>query len=155
MIEYLFDGLIFAFVLMALYLSNQPKRTAIAVCLLVSVFAFPINELIPLGLRYSSLAVLESMSAVVLLYFSFGVSQENKKFFYLMISFLMVSVVNNAILIPLVKYANIDAFDYYTYCYQAIAIAHVLTMLAFSDVLGNTIRSIRDNFSIRFGGFYN
>lgn len=153
--EYLFDGIIFSLILFCLIKAKEPKQTALLVCVFVSLGGYLINELVPPKFLYSTLAIMESIGAIALMFLSFGVNDKNRKFFYLMIGFLVVSVLNNGLLMPIYKYVNIGSFSIYTYCYQMIAIAHVLTMLAFSDVIGNLIRSIRDNYINGFGGFHN
>jgi len=145
--EYLFDGIIFSLILFCFIKAKEPKQTALLVCVFVSLAGYAINELVPLKFLYSTLAIMESIGAVALMFLSFGVSTKNRKFFYLMTGFLIASVLNNGLLMPMYKYGSIGSFDIYTYCYQTIAIAHVLTMLAFSDVLGNIIRSIRDSYN--------
>lgn len=146
-LTYLFDGAIFALALTAFLLSKEPKQTAILVCLFVSIIGAFINITFPIEYIYSSLGILEAIGFLVLLVLSLGVSSHHKVFFNLMMAFLFISVANNCILIPLYKYYNVGSFSIYTYCYQAIAIAHVLTMLAFSDVIGSSIRNMRNTFS--------
>ncbi len=147
LLTYLFDGAIFALVLAAFLLSKEPKQTAILVCVYVSLFAFLINATLPVEYIYSSLAILEAVGAAFLISFMHRVDEANRRFYAVMAAFLTVSVAFNCILIPLYKYANIGTFSIYTYCYQGTAIAHVLTMLAFSDVIGSSIRNLRDTFS--------
>lgn len=153
--EYLFDGIIFSAILFCFIKSSEPKTTAILVCVFVSLFGGIINKFMPLNFVYSTHAIMESLGAAYLVFLSFGVDKKNKMFFYLMAGFLVASVLNNGLLIPIHKYADIGSFSIYTYCYQTIAIAHVFTMLAFSNVIGNILRTIRDSVFIWGNSFHN
>lgn len=153
--EYLFDGVIFSAILFCFIKSSEPKRTALLVCVFVALSGYIINEHVPIQYVFSTQAIMESFGAAYLAYLSLGVNKKNKMFFYLMTGFLVASVLNNGLLMPIYKYANIGTFDIYTYCYQTIAIAHVFTMLAFSNVIGNILRTIRDSVFIWGNSFHN
>lgn len=141
--EYLFDGLMFSIILFCFIRAKEPKQTALLVCLFVSLFGYLINQVSPVNYLYSSLAIAESLGAAIIMVLSFGVDRKNKVFFYLMSGFLAASVINNGLMMPLYKYTDMGSFQVYSLCYQAIAVCHVLTMLAFSDVIRNTIRGVR------------
>ena len=141
--EYLFDGLIFALILFCFISAKEPKQTALLVCLFVSLFGYFINQVSPVNYLYSSLAIAESIGASIIMLLSFGVDRKNKVFFYLMSGFLTASVINNGFMMPLYKYTDMGSFQIYSLCYQAIAACHVLTMLAFSDVIRIAIRGVR------------
>ena len=143
MMEYFFDGIIFAIILFCFISAKEPKQTALLVCLLVALSGHICNQYLGVEYLYSSLAIAESIGAASIMMMSFKVSQGNKTFFYLMSGFLTASVINNGLLVPAYKYAGVGSFHVYTICYQAIAVCHILTMLAYSDVIRNAVGAFR------------
>ena len=141
--EYFFDGLIFAIILFCFISAKEPKQTALLVCLLVALTGHVINQYFAVEYLYSSMALVESFGAYLMLILARGVGEKNKKFFYLMSAFLYASVVNNAFLMPIYKYTDILTFQIYSLCYQSIAVCHVLVMLAYSDVIRDAVGSVR------------
>ena len=138
--DYLFDGIIFSLILLAVSLSKEPKRTAIIICIFVSLTGFFLNKYAPIEVLYSGLYFAEFMGAMMLIVLAYGVPDKiERRFFYLMSGLLLVSGSLSLFLTQ-----GLVDFGLYTYCYQGISIAHVLTMLALSDGLSKFFRDSRD-----------
>lgn len=146
----LFDIGIFLGVLFAMLFSSQPKRSAMAVCVLVSLAGlisgasvqyFSVPDLI-----YPIQSINEVSGALLLIALSRRLKKKkDRTFFYLMSGFLMTSCSLNSIYIPI--YINVEAMEFWPYllAFKSVAVVHVITMLWFADGITNSVRNIRNN----------
>ena len=146
----LFDIFIFLGVLLAMLFSSQPKKTAMAICLAVSLFGLGISA----GTMYYQVpdmifplqAVNEVCGALLILGLSRQLqARKEKTFFIMMAGLLLMSSALNSIFPPIYIRVETMTFTPYLVLFKTIAVLHVFTMMMFADGITNFARSIRDN----------
>jgi hypothetical protein len=146
----LFDIFIFLGVLLAMLFSSQPKKTAMAICLAVSLFGLGISAgamyyQVP-DMIYPLQAVNETCGALLILALSRQLQERKEKnFFMMMAGLLVMSSALNSIYPPIYIRVETMTFTPYLVLFKTIAVLHVFTMLMFADGITNLARSIRDN----------
>ena len=146
----LFDIGIFLGVLFAMLFASYPKKSAMAVCVAVSLFGLGIGATtqyyaIP-DMIFPLQAVNETCGALLILALSRKLRDKKEKdFFYLMAGLLVLSSALNSIYPPIYIRVESMTFEPYLFAFKSIAVLHVITMLMFADGITNFVRSIRDN----------
>lgn len=131
-------------VLLGLYARfKEPKRTAVLVCVYVAIVGFFANIYLPVETIPSVLGIIESFGFVYLFMYSRRLGRKDKQFFGAMAYFLLVSALIN---IDMLAYFQLigdpKLFDVYTVCSRTVAALHIITMLAYSDVLSDFLQTI-------------
>ena len=146
------DGFLLVGILAAMLLSSEPKKSAIALVLMISAFVTLIDYLFSGWVVMYLTSIMESMAAILLLSYSRKlVVAKDRLFFYMMAAFLLTSA--STIVVCRVLYRlDIDYLhsDYVLVSYT-IALSHLLMMISFSDGIGSAIRNMRNTFSIHRG----
>lgn len=144
-----FDIGILLAVLFAMLLSSMPKKLAMFICLVVTAIGLATNAAIGAGYLaetfiYRIAGITESMAAFLLILIGWRViNPKEAKFFFIMAGFLMASSALNSVYIPIFLYTDYLNYEFYTFGFHIVAILHVLTMFAYSDGIGKTLRNIR------------
>lgn len=134
-----FDVLIFLGTLAAMLMATMPKRAVMASILLVTIWAMIFNSFFDGWSAFFALSMTEGMVAIAIIMWSrFQKFQADRRFFYIMAAFLWIS----AATVPLFRYDVIN-FKEYIALAQGLAVAHVLSMLMFSDGIRNLARNLR------------
>ena len=128
-----FDAGIFLGILLAMLLSEQPKRAGMAFCALVSLSIMGANALLDGWPLYIAIAQVE----LITFFGFFAVSRssvvKSRMFFKIMALMFLVSSCNTWSLIHFRAIEGI--YSAYVIAFHSIAVAHVALMLGFSDGL--------------------
>lgn len=147
-----FDGFMLVGILAAMLLSCEPKKSAIALVLIISASVTLIDYLFSGWIVMYLTSLMESMAAITLLSYSRRLlDARDRLFFYMMAAFLLISAATVVVCRVLYR-LDIDYLhgDYVMVSY-AIALSHLLMMISFSDGIGSAIRNLRNTFSIHRG----
>jgi len=144
-----FDGLIFIAILLALLLSDQPKRAAVALCTIALVLMIALDSLIK-GWAFYYLAVFIEVSAALILMNVANTKlriRENRMYFRALAAFFLIS---GGIALAFITDLIVAHRDYVFYSH-AIAVAHVAFMVVYSDGTRNALGTLADWFTHRDG----
>ena len=131
--------------------SDMPKRAVIAAIVLMTLCAMIYNSFFSGWMAFYALSMSESMLAVAITMWSkFQKEAKDRRFFYIMAGFLLTS----AAIVPLFRYDVLTFTEYLTVA-QGVAVAHVLTMLTYSDGIRHLARNLRSHGTNRRSGFFN
>lgn len=138
-----FDVFVFLAILLAMLLSRQPKRTAVALCALVTVVLMAIDHFSSGWIYYYSAIVIEFSALVVLLALARRYKKyQDRLFFRIMAAFLWGSTLVSV----LFTFGYITEHSaYYEYA-SMVAFMHVVFMLVYSDGFRIACGNIRDSF---------
>lgn len=144
--------------LLAMLASNEPKRSAISVCVTVAWLGVVLNtlannEILDSAMVFPLYSAVEFLGAMVILDFLKGLREKrDRDFMFYMSGLLVASAALNSIYIFIYMRTELLTFDAYTVAFQTIASIHVLLMLANADGLTNAFRSFRDSVNRYRGG---
>lgn len=148
-----FDLFLALGILLAMFLSEQPKRAVVAFVVLVQLVGVINDYLIPSGwLDYYIGSILESIGAMVIIFCTtYARNRFERGYFLLNAAFLWAS----AAIVPLFRYDIIVYHSDYVFYSQMVASLHLLAMLILSDGIRNFARSINDILSSNRSGISN
>lgn len=138
-----FDLFIPIGILLAMFLSSEPKRSAIAFVVVINIAITATTYFMATGWAEFYLAsMLESSGAIILVLAAMRLKvRKERMFFYLMAGMLLAS----SLMVPLFKYDVIVQHSSYMFISELIALIHLTTMLSFSDGIRNFAGNIRDS----------
>jgi len=143
----LFDGFLIVGILLAMGMSSEPKKSAIAVILYASLLGRGLDYFFDGWIVMNMASIVESMGAILLLAYARKLEYKDRIFFRMMSTFLLAS----AALVPLYKYDIIVLHGDYVAISHAIALTHLTFMLIFSDGFGIVARNLRNNLLADWG----
>ena len=139
----MFDAVILLIVLGVYARAREPKRTAVLVCVYVSLVGFYSNLFLTDELLPSVLGISQCFGFIYLFMYSRRLGQKDKNFFGAMAYFLLVSALINIDMLSMFQeMGDPKLLDIYTFCAQTVAALHIITMLAYSDVLRDFLEAI-------------
>jgi len=135
-------------ILLAMLLSQQPKKTAIALCGIISVTLTAVDYFTG-GWIYYYCAIVIEFAAFLLLMVSgrYFKKFEDRVFFRALSAFFLVSAGITAAF----TFEYIAAHKDYVFVSHSVALAHVAFMLGFSDGIRKLARDIRHSLFDRWG----
>ena len=136
-----FDAFLLVGILTAMLLSSEPKKSAIAVVLYISLLGTALDHFFDGWIVMNMASIIESLGAILLLSYARTLQhQKERSFFRLMSAFMLMS----AATVPLYTYDIIVLPGDYIYLSHAIAMAHLTFMVTFSDGFRIVARNMRD-----------
>jgi len=137
-----FDAFVFIGLLVAMYLSSEPKKTSIAVVAYVALIIRALDYFFDGWIVMNMVSITESLGAILLLSYASTLKHHKDRVFFRMMSvFLLVS----AATVPLYRYDIIYLHGDYVAISHAIALTHLTFMMIFSDGIGIVARNLRNN----------
>ena len=147
-----FDALIAVGILVAMLLSSEPKKSAIAAVLYASLTIIGLDYFFDGWIVMNLASMVESMCAILLLNYARRLEyKKDRIFFHMMSTFMLMS----AATVPLYSYDIIVLPGDYVSLSHAIALAHLTFMVTFSDGFRIVARNMRNNIFAHWGGAAN
>lgn len=160
-----FEALLFLGVLLAMILSEMPKKAVVAFVVLIMlsgiwmdntghdylIASYPwLTEM--RWFEYYIASITESIGAIAIMFASrYTKNESERRYFLLNGAFLWAS----AAVVVLFKYDLILYHVDYIYYSQLVALSHLLVMLILSDGIRNLARSVNDSFSSHRSRLFN
>lgn len=143
----LFDTMLALGILLAMFLSEHPKKAVVAFIVLIHLSITTMDYFLTGWIEYYIASMSESIGAAVIIFCTrFARNATEKAFFWINSAFLLLS----ASIVPLFKYDIILYHSDYVYLSQMVAFLHLTALLWFADGTRNIVRSTYDLFhSIR------
>lgn len=150
-----FDWLIGIGILLAIWFSNQPKRSAVVFVLFVAASVKAIDVFVDAGNGWLAIyltAILEASAAILMILMAVKLPElKDRQFFWLMAVMLWIS---SGVTLAFIK-IGLPFWGEYIFMTELISVIHLLIMLSFSDGIRNFIGSLRNSFIANRGGFTN
>lgn len=142
-----FDLMIFVGALSAMLLSSMPKKAVMGLVMTVTLFNIGINMFFSGDHSYHLGGIVECVYAIVIIYLArFQRKRETRVFFWIMAGFLLLSTTVSQAFIPL-NDLGLVSHSQYVVAIRTVTLAHVLSMLTFSDGIQNLVRSVGNSSS--------
>ena len=137
-----FDLIIFLGALTAMLLSSMPKKAVMALVVMVSIWGVGINMIFVPDESIHLAGVIECVYALAIICFArFQRKRETRIFFWIMAGFLLLSTTVSQVFIPLNDLGFMSQSQYVV-TIRTVTLAHILSMLTFSDGIQNLVRSV-------------
>ena len=135
-----FDACLLVGILVAMLLSSEPKKSAIAGVLIIASLGIALDYLFDGWVVMNLASIIESMGAILLFTYARKLEKyKDRVFFRMMSAFLFAS----AATVPLYRWnVNVEPRDYVNLSH-AVAISHLTFMVAYSDGIRNVARNFR------------
>ena len=138
-------------ILLAMLLSNEPKKSAIAVIIFISLSIIAIDYFVTGWITLYLASIIESSGAIGLIIAARYLAEFKDRIFFRLMGLLLLlsSGVAGAFIFGYTAHSN------YVFISEVVAVIHLITMLSLSDGIRNFAGNMRDSLITSRGGFTN
>lgn len=137
-----FDAMLAVGILLAMFLSEMPKKAVVAFIVLVHLSITTMDHFLTGWIEYYIASMTESIGAMLIIFCTrYARNATERGYFLLNAAFLLLS----AAIVPLFKYDLIVYHSDYLFYSQMVAFFHLASLLALADGTRNLVRTINDS----------